>query len=152
MNDKKQIVLICACLAAILASAGVIYYKQFARPSLAPFLKQGVGAAIAEETARLLNGTGKIVVLTIDHAQAPELKVQIDSFKKRLSTFPKISIDKVRILETEGQKKYRAGAGLSGRRFVRIAKKDSYADAIVSFVGVPELSDSEIAELEKRGK
>lgn len=149
MKDSKRIFLICASLLAILGSGIAIYFYQFARPSLATVLHQGVGTVMAEETARILNGSGKIVILTIDHAQAPELEVQIAAFKKRLASFPKISIDKVRVLETEGQKKYRAGAGLSGRRFVRTMKKDSHADAIVSFVGAPELTEAEVAELGK---
>jgi hypothetical protein len=149
MNKSRQISLVSICVLAIAGSAAAIWYNQFARPSTATLLHQGVGTIMAEETARILDGSGKIVLLTIDESQAPELKVQIQSFKKRLAGFPKISIEKVRVLETEGQKKYRAGAGLSGRRFVRIVKKDSHADAVVSFVGVPELTEAEVAEIGK---
>ena len=52
-------------------------------------------------------------------------------------------------LDTKNQPKYGVGAGLSGRRFVRTVLKNAKADAFVSFVGAPKLSDEEAAELKK---
>jgi len=55
-------------------------------------------------------------------------------------------------LDTKDQAKYGLGAGLSGRRFVRTVKNKPKADAIISFVGAPKLSDEEVAELTKTPK
>ena len=55
-------------------------------------------------------------------------------------------------LDTKDQPKYGLGAGLSGRRFVRTVKNNPKADAIVSFVGAPRLSDEDLAELTKLPK
>src|SRR5207237_8851314 len=59
---------------------------------------------------------------------------------------------KVLPVGTEDNPRYRTGAGLSSRRFLRIVKKSSSADAIVSFIGAPRMTEEELAQLEKAPK
>jgi len=39
---------------------------------------------MAEETSRLVGHTGNIVLVSVDPRIAPELKIQMDAFQKRL--------------------------------------------------------------------
>src|SRR5207245_10757577 len=81
----------------------------------------------------------------------PELKTQLEAFRATLKKIGNYEI-KEHELDTKDQAKYGLGAGLSGRRFVRTVKNNPKADAIISFVGAPKLSDEEIAELTKTPK
>ncbi len=100
---------------------------------------------MAERTAQELGRKGRILMITIPTAQEPELATQLAAFRQKLKTLSDFEI-KEHELDTKGQPKYAVGNGLSGRRFVR-AVKNHPADAIVSFVGAPEVSDAETAEL-----
>ncbi len=147
-DDKKQIIIISGLVFVIVAAAGWIYFTQFAASSLHETLHQGVGMVMAEETAKLLNKTGQVVIITMDTARAPELKPQLEAFLKKLKRTSQIKIKEQVVLDTEGKANYGAGMGLSSRRFLRLVKKHAGVDAIVSFVGAPRMSDEEIAELE----
>lgn len=103
---------------------------------------------MAEETARVVGPKGRLVLITIPTANQPELKTQIEAFRRRLKKLGDYEI-KDHELDPKEQPKYAAGAGLSGRRFARAVKNNPKADAIVSFIGAPRLSDEEIADLGK---
>ena len=143
----KPFLIISACIALIAAAAQSIYRTQFAAPPFNVDLHRAVGRALAGETAKLLNNSGKVVLISIDLAGLPELKTQLSEFEKALKQFPGITIKHRYPLETDDKPKYSFGAGLSGRRYVRIVNKNPGTDAFVSFVGAPRLSDSELAEL-----
>jgi len=151
-SGAKQIVVAVGSLLVITASSLWIYFRHFAAPKINVQLHQAVGHVMAEETAKLLNNQGKIVIIAIETAKDPELKVQLEEFEKTLKQFGGIKVTKTYMLETENRPKYGAGSGLSGRRLVRIVNKNSTADALVSFVGAPELKDDEIRELQGRPK
>jgi len=55
-------------------------------------------------------------------------------------------------MDIKDEPKYHAGGGLSSRKFVRAVKNHSHADAIISFIGAPKLSEDEIAEIATRPK
>jgi hypothetical protein len=138
------------CLVAIAASALWIWRVQFSGAKQHLALHQSLGRIMAEETSRLMNSTGRVVLITIDEAGEPELKAQHDAFHGTLARrFPQIHIKKIYKVESEDKKKYSFGAGLSGRRYVRIVNKNLSADAIVSFIGAPGLNDEEITQLKK---
>ncbi|HEU0009033.1 MAG TPA: hypothetical protein VFT34_04370 [Verrucomicrobiae bacterium] len=148
----KNVLLLAGSLAVIVASSLWIYFAHFAAPKINVPLHQAVGRVMAEETAKLLGNSGKIVVIAIDTPKTPELKVQLEEFEKALKSFSGISVAKSYMLETEDKPKYGAGSGISARRYVRIVNKNTTADAIVSFVGAPELKEDEIRELQARPK
>lgn len=135
------------CVLAICASGFRLYRAQVAAPPFPVELHRAVGRSMAEETARLLNNTGKTVVISIELAGLPELRTQLEEFEQTLRRFPGIRIVKKYPLETDDKAKYSFGSGLSGRRYLRIVNKNPGIDAFVSFVGAPSLSASELAEL-----
>jgi len=151
-RDLKPAILAIVCVLLIAGSATWIYRTQFAAPPFKVQLHRAVGQVMAEQTARLLGNRGKVVVISIEGTQAPELKVQIEEFQATLKQQGTVQVTKTYYLETEGKTKYGVGSGLSARRFVRIVNKNLDADAYVSFVGAPELSEEELKELKKTPK
>jgi hypothetical protein len=146
-GKKKPAFVVTGALAAIAASGLWIYHYQFASSEVALPLHQSVGHVLAEETARRVGHVGSIVLVTMDTHNAPELKIQVKAFEKSLKLLGAITIQDKVILDPGENPKYRPGSGLSAKRFVKIARKHPGVDAIVSFVGVPQLSDAELAQL-----
>ncbi len=146
MSGKERVIAI-FCILATIAAGISIYLTQFAQKSNNEILHVGVGHAMAEQAAKVLNGKGKILIIAMETAKVPELKVQLREFEKRLQMLGKFSVDR-KTLDTEDQAKYKVGAGLSARRFLRTVKNHPEADALVSFVGVPRMSDDDFAQAE----
>ncbi len=122
MSKAKQIFLLGGSIATIISSSLWIYFTQFTQPSFNLPLHERVGEVLAQETARLIHTQGQVI-------SVKELPV-----------------------DTEDKPQYRTGAGLSSRRFLRIVKKSAKADAIVSFIGAPRMTDDELAQVEKPPK
>jgi hypothetical protein len=151
-TNFKSWLLAVACILATVASAAWIYRTELAAPKFKVPLHRAVGQVMAEEVSRLLGQRGEVVLISIETTKVPELKVQIEEFEATLKRIGNVKIKKTYHLETEGKAKYGVGAGLSGRRFVRIVNKNLDADALVSFVGAPNLSNEELQEIPKRPK
>jgi len=148
----KQWLVAIICIGVISACVLWTYHTQFAAPKFNVALHRGVGRVMAEETSRLLGNHGKIVIIAMEFAKVPELRVQMEEFKNALQQPGGITVKQTYNLETENQPKYGLGSGLSGRRYVRIVNKNTNAAAIVSFVGAPHLTDDEIAQLNIKPK
>src|SRR6266702_3666441 len=150
--DLKKVAVAIGSILVIAGSSLWIYSHHFAAPRINVPLHQAVGRVMAEETAKLVDNQGRIVVIAIETAKDEELKVQLEEFEKTLKKFSRITVAKTYMLETENRAKYGAGSGLSARRFIRIVNKNTTADAMISFVGAPELKDEEIGQLQARPK
>jgi len=151
-NSRKQALLAAGAIIAIFASAAWIYWFEFGASTQNVKLHQAVGQVIAEETSRLVGHLGKIVVVTVDNHTAPELKIQIDSFQNHLKQLGGITIKDIIVLDPGDNPKYRPGAGLSAKRFLKIVRKNPGADGIVSFVGSPELTAEELTQMKAAPK
>ena len=132
----KKVALATGSILVIAGSSLWIYIHHFAAPKINVPLHQAVGRVMAEETAKLVDNRGKIVVIAIETSHDAELKVQLDEFEKTLKKFSGITVAKTYMLETENRSKYGVGSGLSGRRFIRIVNKNTTADAM-PMPGVP---------------
>src|SRR5437867_10365519 len=151
MTKAKEILLLSGSLAAIIGSSLWIYFTQFAQPAFNVPLHQRVGEVLAQETARLIHTQGQVVIVTMDTAKEPELKAQMVIFEKTLKKLGPMSVKELPV-DTDDKPHYRTGAGLSSRRFLRIVKKSASADAIVSFIGAPRMSEEELAQVDKAPK
>jgi len=151
-HPAKQKLIVAACLVAILASAAWIYQFEFRTPEANAPLHQAVGLALADETARIIGHHGNIVIVTMDSRNSPELKLQITAFEKDIKLIGGITTKDKVVLDPGENPKFRPGSGLSAKRLLKIARKHPGADAIVSFVGVPELSDQDLAQLKTTPK
>src|SRR6266481_902451 len=150
-QNAKNSLLIAGSLVAIMLSGLWIYYREFRAPKHNVQLHRRIGEIMAEQTAQLIGAKGNLVLITIPSAGEPELKTQLEAFRQKLQKLGDYEI-KEHELDPKDQAKYALGSGLSGRRFVRTVKNNPKADAIISFVGAPKLSDEEIAELTKPPK
>ncbi len=149
--NHKNTLLALGSVLAIAASATWIYYREFKAPKHNVRLHQRIGEVMAEQTARVLGPKGKVLLLIIPTGSAPELETQLQAFHRTLAKLGNYDL-KEHEFDTRDQAKYGVGSGLSGRRFLRAIKNNSTADALVSFVGAPQLSDEELAQLTRMPK
>jgi hypothetical protein len=146
-ENLKQKLTVIAAIAAIVASTIWIYRTQFAVTVSNIPLQQAIGQALAEETSRALGQKGDVVIVSMETGHAPELKVQMDAFEKRLNALGGILVKERVILDPGDNPKFRPGAGLSAKRFMKIVRKNTNVGAIASFVGAPSLTDDEMAQI-----
>lgn len=146
-SSTKRVLLVGGSLAAIIASGLFIYLTEYAAPGINLELHRTVGRVMAQETLRVLGHHGKVVIVTVKVPQAPELKVQVDAYEKQIKLLGGLTVAQTIFLDAGDDPKYRSGAGLSTKHLLKIARKNAGADAIVSFVGVPAVSDAELQQL-----
>ncbi len=144
--ELHQKLIVAVCVATILAACGWIYFAEVKAAKYNVGLHQRIGEVLAEQTAALVGKKGFVVAIAMPTREWPELKTEMSAFKSRLQ---KLGVFELReyLVDPKDQPKYAVGSGLSGRRYVRIVKKNPKADAIVSFLGAPKLTDEEVAEL-----
>jgi hypothetical protein len=147
LEQGRQKWIAALAIAAILVSAGWIYYYIASPAEINVPLHESVGQALAEETFHLVGHAGKIVVVTMDPTRAPEIKVQVQAFERELLRLGGCTIADRVVLDPGENPKYRPGAGMSAKRFLKIARKHKGVDAIVSFVGAPELTADDLKPL-----
>lgn len=148
-NPKLVVV---AALIAILGSVLWIYHFEFGATNANAPLHRSVGQALADETARVIGHHGNVVLVTMDPRNAPEIRIQVEAFEKDLKNMGGVTIKDKVVLDPGENPKFRPGSGLSAKRFLKIARKHPGVDAIVSFVGAPELTDQELAQLKTAPK
>jgi len=141
-----------AALLTILGSALWIYHYEFGTTETNVPLHQSVGQALADETERVIGRHGNIVLVTMDPRHSPEIRIQMQAFEKDIKNLGGVTIKDKVVLDPGENPKFRPGSGLSAKRFLKIARKHPGADAIVSFVGAPELTDQELAQLKSTPK
>jgi hypothetical protein len=146
---QKNVLLATGSILVILGSALWIYYHEFKTATHSVALHERIGQVLAEQTANVIGKNGRVVTLSIDTKEWPELKTQMRAFKETLKKLGDYEVRDYQ-LDTKDQPKYGVGSGLSGRRYVRTVKKNASAAVFVSFIGAPKLSKEDLAELESK--
>jgi len=147
----KSGIIAAVAIAVIVGSCLWIYFTQFRAAQHNVGLHRHIGAVLAEQTAKAAGRKGHVVIITIDTRDWPELYTQLAAFKVALKKLGDYDVKEYQ-MDTKDQPKYGVGSGLSGRRYVRTAKKNPNADVFVSFVGAPKLTQEEVAELGTKPK
>jgi hypothetical protein len=129
-------------------SAVWIYVREFASPEINSQLHEAVGEALADQAHEILGRPGSVLIVSMKDRNAPELRIQMAAFEKRLKVFGNITIQDRIFLDPGDNPKYRPGSGLSAKRYLKIARKNKNADIIVSFVGAPDLTPEELSHLQ----
>jgi hypothetical protein len=148
-TETKRLLTAVAAVTATLSACAWIYFTQIRVVQHNIGLHRRVGQVLAEQTAGAIGKQGRVVTISIETKEWPELKTQIDAFKSALKELGDYDVREYE-LDTKDQPKYGVGTGLSGRRYVRTVKKNEHADVFVSFVGAPKLAAEEIAELDRK--
>jgi hypothetical protein len=109
---------------------------------------RALGRVMADEVAKSLENREKkrLVVITAD-APNDILRAQTENFFAALKSHPEVELKETEKVESDGKRHLAAGTGLSTRKFVRIVEHNLKADAIVSFIGVPDTEDPEWKKL-----
>lgn len=148
MEKKNNVVAILAIL-AIVASITYLYRSQFAGPkvNVTPF--ESLGFAAAEETAKLLNQSGKVAVVVelIEVMKSPNLEAQVKGFKAGLKKTPGVTLKEIKEIKRPPSDEPRfwptAQAG-------QIASASGGADATVWFGSLPqELTKADVTALKE---
>src|SRR5438552_8290709 len=106
----KNVLLAVTSLLTIASSVAWIYYYQFKAPKHDVGLHQRIGEVMAEQTASFVGPKGRLVLITIPTGPEPELRTQLDAFRRRLKTLGDYDL-KEHELDTKDQPKYGLGAG-----------------------------------------
>jgi hypothetical protein len=145
-SRQKNVVLGTGSVLVILASAFWIYSHEFKAATHSVALHERIGEVLAEQTANVIGKKGRVVTLSIDTREWPELNTQMRAFRATLKKLGNYEVRDYQ-LDTKDQPKYGVGSGLSGRRYVRTVKKNANATVFVSFIGAPKLSQEDLAAL-----
>src|SRR3954447_19140975 len=92
MGRAKEILIAGGALAAIIGSGLWIYFTQFAQPAFNVVLHESVGEVLGQETAKLIQSNGQVVIITMDTSKFPELKTQLRAFEKALKALGPMSV------------------------------------------------------------
>ena len=136
---KPQLVALLSVLAMIVA-VGVIYWTQFRDESPeVTRLAEGLGMAVAEESARLAGGSGKVVLILPKRGTFvdPLVEIQRAAFEKALAGHAGVSLLATESIETERPGTMGAG-GLDPAEFQAILTRAAGAKVVVSLAGLPE--------------
>ena len=147
--NRRQTLVVAGLILIILAAA--FWIAAYAsRPAFNQKLHVGIGQVLAQETATLLSGKGRIVIVTFDPKKFPQLNTQVAAFTAALRKHGNFAIAETMLIAVKENRKAGPGAGLSDSDFVTILEKQSKLDAIVSFIGVPDPEDAKIVALGKQ--
>src|SRR5437899_3345682 len=111
-SNLKNALLVTGSILVILASALWIYYHEFKTAKHSVALHERVGEVLAEQTVNLIGKKGRIVTISIDTKEWPELKTQMDTFNRTLKKLGEYEVRDCE-LDTKDQPKYGVGSGLS---------------------------------------
>ena len=107
----------------------------------------GLGEVVADETARLLGDRGEVVLLVFDSAgqNLPAVEATLRAFRGGLKSHPRLYIQATELIKAVGNT-----APLSAEQFCGFLGQYASADAIITFVGLPELADLDWRKLPQR--
>ena len=147
----KKLAAIAFSVIGFSVAAFLIYRHEHRPPEDQLQHHHAVGRVLAKEVVRLLEGRDKKRLLVIT-AKSPDtiLTAQMAAFSEEMKKHSDIDIKETEQLEQEGNRRVGAGQGLSARKFVRILENNRKADAIVSFVGLPDPDEPEMKSLPLR--
>ena len=104
-----------------------------------------LGRVTAQETVRLLNGHGQIVIIATAEAASGDsgAALPVTAFRKAIAKSMTVQIRATVTTDAATD----PAAAISSKEFFYLLDKYPEANAIVSFVGAPQLTDAEIRQI-----
>jgi ABC-type sugar transport system substrate-binding protein len=150
-EQGKQTTKIIVSVVAIIAASImlVIYFRSSGLSSASVAPLAALGEVTAQETAKLLDNKGSIVVVTRDTSQypAPEFEVRLKAFQR---TAKQHGLTLAATEAARGETDFTDDGLLRSDFYLNLLKKYPDAAAIVSFVGPPALSSQQIRALPQK--
>lgn len=149
-RQRQQIVLAVTFLAIVFAGAlflNIMHHSSLT-PDLAPF--HALGEVAADQVASLLGGKGSIVIVVWDNKYfaSPTSDAQLSTLSKQAKKAG-LTIAGTEVVKPDSPAILGLNT-LSPEQFFDVVRRHSDADAIVSFICLPPLNDTEIAQLSGR--
>jgi len=151
MNKRTRDILV--SILAVGAAAVAIYLsfgKRTEQINLGTY--EVLGAVAAEETAKLLNDKGRIVVVVRDTGpdKNPSVEAELSAFQQTLKKRSGLKLVVERVPVTP-MLMMSTGGGLPPETLFKLIENNAKPDALVIFFGFPLLTEPEIAALKKTG-
>jgi len=109
-----------------------------------------LGTVTAEETAKLLDHKGRVLVMVRDTGpdKNPSVEAELESFQQTLKKNPSLSLA-VEKVQVTPMLMMSTGGGLPSDQLFKALETHAKVDAVVLFFGFPQLTDPELAALKK---
>ena len=151
MNKRTKDILIATV--ALTAVAAAIYYAFAGRAQRIDLDTYHVlGAVAAEETAKLVDNKGRLLVMARDTGanKNPSVEAELSAFQQALKSQRGMSVlvEKVKISPGE---MLATGGGVPPEQFLRALETHSPLSAVVLFMAFPRLTDPELEVLKQSG-
>lgn len=149
---NKQSFVLMAALLAIFGSLISLYYTQRG-PGIELQPYKALGAVTAEETAKLLGGRGRVVVIGADFGEyknlVPMMDAKIKSFQKTLKRTGEMTLAAIEKVKIQPPSLARTGEFMLPDQLAKVMEKNPRVDAIVSFVGLSPLANQDLSALKQ---
>ncbi|MDD2710959.1 MAG: hypothetical protein PHV34_23525 [Verrucomicrobiae bacterium] len=155
VSEKNKPVVTVVSILLIIASLTSIYFTQCSgtgtpKLDLTPY--QTMGEVTAQETSKMLENKGQIVLMTMDLQKQPN--VVIDASLKSFQEAIKKTGVAVKAIEAyspgTNDMEFMMMESLPPSFYIRTVEKHSDADALVSFLGAPRLTDEQLRALPQK--
>ncbi|MBE0540098.1 MAG: sugar ABC transporter substrate-binding protein [Verrucomicrobia bacterium] len=137
-----------------LGAAALAVYLAFGRtaPELELDTYEVLGAVTAEETAKLLNGNGRVLVMVRDTGpdKNPSVEAELKAFQQAMKQHSGVSvaIDKIQVTPMLMMS---TGGGVPPDQLFKALQTHANPDAVVLFFGFPQLTDLQLEALKQTG-
>lgn len=143
-TDKKSRALAVVALVVISGAGWSVVQTWLNRRALpVDIRKAGTSVVLAEQTAKLLSQRGRVVLIHRDPQLAPVAQADVDNFRRHLAPAVGVIVAGTVWVGPE------ALTGVPADAYLDAITKHGDVDAIVSFVGLPELNDTDLARVPK---
>ncbi len=111
-----------------------------------------LGAVAAEETAKLLGGQGRVMVMARDTGAArnPSVEAELGAFQQTLKKHAGLSLVTEKVSVTP-MLMMATGGGVPPEQFLRALETHTNLGVVVLFFGFPQLAEPELEALKKSG-
>ncbi|MCX6926452.1 MAG: hypothetical protein NT154_25075 [Verrucomicrobia bacterium] len=150
--DKRIKEILVATLAVGAAAVSVYFAWAGRAPKINLDPYDVLGAVTAEETAKLLGNKGRVLVVARDTGvnKNPSVEAELKAFQHTLKRQPGIKVVTEQIQISPNQM-MATGGGVPPELFLKALATHAPLDAVVLFLGFPQLSDPELDALKTSG-
>lgn len=148
-DEVKRPLLVLVSIIIIVSSLVSIFLSMRTptpRINVKPFV--GLGEVTARETIKLVGDHGEVIVLTyaMGEVKSPVFDAQLDAFRSVLAKESHLKVRAIEEITMEPMMMDPMG-GLSGEKYLEVVRKYPGINAIVSFLGTPNLTPQELKQL-----